>query len=282
MSLCTAYVTPLLPCCCGVSLRLPCCALHVSHPLHRVPLHCRVPCVLLRQLWSDIRYQSLPEDRRQALFAEYMSEVQQQAAAASAAQAAAAAAAAASSNGSSAAATPADTPASASASASSSSLSTVDLDPMLADTAGMETEDLAKLQLLRWEQSRLRQQYMQMEEQLRKMEAKIRSGASSPVADMPAAAAVSESNEQLSAAVAAAAAAAETAAAAEVAEATAAAGAAVGAPVDVVVEGGAGDVSVEVNRDGVVVFKFAEEALSRSGSRRSSPEPGSSSGRRQQ
>jgi hypothetical protein len=32
-----------------------------------------------------------------------------------------------------------------------------------------------------------------------------------------------------------------------------------GEPMNVVVEGGAGDVSVEVNRDGVVVFKFAGE-----------------------
>ena len=147
-----------------------------------------------------------------------------------------------------------------------------------------------------------------MEEQLRKMEQKIRSGASSPVGGLPdAAAAASAAAEQLPPAVAAAGAAGGGNANGDVAfngngasaHATATAAEAVpsspqqqqeygdggsvepvveslanGEPMNVVVEGGAGDVSVNVNRDGVVVFKFAETASgSRSGSRANSPSP---------
>lgn len=219
------------------------------------------------QLWSDIRYQSLPEDRRLQLFNEFMLEVRQQQAVADAAAAEAAAAVAATNVP----AAPGSNGTSSPAAGSFSTLATEDLD-LGVDAAGMAPEDLAKLQLLRWEQQRLRQEYQKMEEQLRKMEQQIRSNTSSPVAGAP--------DVQGGASIAAAASAA--AAEAEAADGNGAAGQAAvedgpvepvvealanGEPMNVVVEGGAGDVSVEVNRDGVVVFKFAEGA----GSRTTSP-----------
>jgi hypothetical protein len=256
------------------------------------------------QLWSDSRYQSLPEPRRLQLFNEFMYEVRQQQAAADAAAAAEAAAAAAEAaaaaaavEAAAAAAQAASRPqspiptaavgsngssAAGSAASSFSSLSTEDLDLGM-DQASMSPEDLAQLQLLRWEQQRLRQEYQKMEEQLRKMEQKIRSGASSPVAGIPEAM-LPDFDAAADAVVAAAAegncagvhAAEGSHGSVPVAEQEAVSvepvveSLANGEPMNVVVEGGAGDVSVEVNRDGVVVFKFSESG-SRSSSRSSTP-----------
>lgn len=220
------------------------------------------------QLWADIRYQSLPEARRLQLFNEFLLEVrqQQEVADAAAAEAAAAADAAAAAAAPSVPAAPGSNGTSSPAAGSFSTLSTEDLDLEGVDAAGMAPEDLAKLQLLRWEQQRLRQEYQKMEEQLRKIEQQIRSNTSSPVAG-----AAPDVQAGASAAAVAAAdsnGAADQAAVEEeepvepVVEALAN-----GEPMNVVVEGGDGDVSVEVNRDGVVVFKFAEGG----GSRTTSP-----------
>jgi hypothetical protein len=234
-------------------------------------------CSLLLQIWSDMRYQSLPEARRLQLFSEFMQDVKQQQAlvdaaaaqATAAADAAAAAAAAAAVSGTGSADVLGST--GSPPGSSFSSLATDDLDGV--DAAGMSPEDLAQLQLLRWEQQRLRQEYQQMEDKLRKMEQKIRSGASSPVLgapDQPAGAAAVESNGRSSPSAQAAddASAAQQPQVEPVVESLAN-----GEPMNVVVEGGDGDVSVEVNRDGVVVFKFAEMAGSRSSSRASTPAP---------
>jgi hypothetical protein len=126
---------------------------------------CRVVCfVSVLQLWSDIRYQSLPEDRRLQLFNEFMLEFRQQQAvadAAAAAEAAAAASAAAAATTSAPSAPGSSNGTSSPATGSFSTLATEDLD-LGVDAAGMAPEDLAKLQLLRWEQQRLRQEYQKM------------------------------------------------------------------------------------------------------------------------
>jgi hypothetical protein len=148
------------------------------------------------------------------------------------------------------------------------------------DQASMSPEDLAQLQLLRWEQQRLRQEYQKMEEQLRKMEQKIRSGASSPVAGIPEAMVADVDAAVVAAAVEGNGAGVHAAEGSNpVVEQEAAVvepvveSLANGEPMNVVVEGGAGDVSVEVNKDGVVVFKFSESG-SRSSSRSSTPTAG--------
>lgn len=223
-------------------------------------------------MWSDIRYQSLPEERRLELFDAFMLEVKQQQAAADAAAAAArlraeaaAAAAAAASSSSSGAATPPAVPqvpagpgldvlGGFSVPGSSSSSGAFDDSMSSVEEAAMSPEDLAQLQLLRWEQAKLRTEYLRMEEKLRAMEVKMRSGSSSPVAG--AAAAAAAGNGAGSNGTAGHAAAAE--ASAEQVTAHGLVPAAVAAEaVDVVLKGGEGDVSVE-EKDGMVVFRFAD------------------------
>lgn len=251
------------------------------------------------QMWSDIRYLSLPEDRRMELFNELMADLKQQ----TAADAAAAAASLASSRTASPAAQLVQPLQASSLDVLGGSGSSVDALSTLGsssgsmwgdegaastvDEANMSPEDLAQLQLLRWEQAKLRAEYLKMEEKLRAMEIKMVQ--SRPAS--PAAAAGQAEGSVAPAGSAAGAAAGEGAAvshgngsgaAAEVREspqvpaaaspsALAAAAAAAAAQqqqqeVDVVVAGGDGDVSVE-EKNGVLVFKFSE---SRAGSRASS------------
>jgi hypothetical protein len=262
-----------------------------------------------QQIWSDMRYLSLPEDRRIELFNEFISDLKQQTAAA---DAAAAAASLASSRIGSPAAAQSVPPGSlnilggssgSSIDALSSGGSMWDDGTSTVDEANMSPEDLAQLQLLRWEQAKLRAEYLKMEEKLRAMEIKmVKSRPASPAA----AAAASPTSTPGTAAAAdltihievdqahggaagggngAGSAAADVreephtpqvpAAASPSALAAAAAAAAAAAQqqeVDVVVAGGDGDVSVE-EENGVLVFKFSESrAGSRAASRRSTQE----------
>jgi hypothetical protein len=249
-------------------------------------------------MWSDIRYLSLPEDRRIELFNEFMSDIKKQ----TAADAAAAAASLASSRIGIPAAQSVQ-PGSlnvlgssgSSIDAVSSGSSEWDDGMSTVDEANMSAEDLAQLQLLRWEQAKLRAEYLKMEEKLRAMEIKmVKSRPASPAAAAsnastsgPAAAAdltihieVDQTHDGTAAdgnRAAAAAAAADVrqepqvpaAASPSALAAAAAAAAAVAAQqqeVDVMVAGGDGDVSVE-EKNGVLVFKFSE---SRAGSRAAS------------
>jgi hypothetical protein len=143
---------------------------------------------------EDPRYRSVGEERRQQLFQEFTvalaekeREQQMQAFAAAAitvvrqAQEDAAAAAAAASAGSSgpggeplalpqAPGVAGRLPASAGGGSDASSYVSAEV---VGSEEGMSAEDLAQLQLLRWEQARLRAEYMKMEAKLREMEVKI-------------------------------------------------------------------------------------------------------------
>eukprot|EP00775_Hariotina_reticulata_P003695 gene3695-3955_t len=143
--------------------------------------------------------------------------------------------------------------------------------------AAMSPQDLAQLELLRMEQARLRNEYIKMEEKLRAMENRIRSGGSSPVAGSPAPKPAAPSagswpGDQPPAAggegVKGRASPVQDAEALAGAAVVNGAGAAAAVPAydtaddgeqqPVVVKGGEGEVSVELDKEGVLVFRFAE------------------------